>query len=59
MGIPTAILGQNDQFPPANPGAGSGFSKQTLAGGRGNWRVTGLARKDTVPESVTKIFEAL
>jgi hypothetical protein len=28
--------GQNDQFPPANPSAGYGFSKQTLAGARGN-----------------------
>ena len=27
---------QNDQFPPANLSAGFGFSKQTLAGARGN-----------------------
>jgi hypothetical protein len=27
---------QNDQFPPPNLSAGCGFSKQTLAGARGN-----------------------
>jgi hypothetical protein len=28
--------GQNERFPPANLSGGCGFSKQTLAGARGN-----------------------
>ena len=41
--------GQNDQFPPPNLSAGCGFSKQTLAGARGNDEVapiTAFAQTD-------------
>ena len=47
-------MGQNDQFPPANLSAGFGFSKQTLAGARGNEEVAPILLKKSMPRPVLR-----